>query len=257
MNYIIKTLITVALVLSYVLANDEGVVRAQLAPIIKCKDCGERGDKKKKEEKTTKEKVPKYVSRCKKEASKKKVKESNKASKDRCIDLIVIHATGGPTCKCEVKVEEGKKCPVDKEYYIRIPTYKKVKNIKSNIKKGYGYHYVIGKNGFPYVWEAEEVEVNHAYGHNPYSIGIALVNDGDGEDKVTPAQWSRLVAMLKNLLKTYDLQPTDVMSHSQIDKRYFKCAGKKYKFKIDPGGEDGASSGNFDWAKLRKEIARK
>ncbi|NEX19659.1 N-acetylmuramoyl-L-alanine amidase [Thiorhodococcus mannitoliphagus] len=159
----------------------------------------------------------------------------------REIDLIVIHATGGPGCKQgKLWHAPGGTLTSIRRYFAKNP----------NI----GYHYLIGRDGTIVAGTPESRIAHHARGHNKGSIGIELVNDGDGRDPFPEAQIDALIGLLKRLDRTYDISPSQVKGHSELDNRSFECGGRRYKQKIDPGGAFPGSAGNFPWSRVRDAL---
>lgn len=159
----------------------------------------------------------------------------------RAIDLIVIHATGGPGCKHgKLWHSPGGSLESMRRYFASNP--------------GIGYHYLIGRDGTILAGAPEERIAHHARGHNERSIGIELINDGDGRDPFPEAQISALIDLLRRLARTHGVSADQVRGHSEIDRRSFVCGGRRYKQKIDPGGEYPGSRGNFPWARVRRAL---
>lgn len=159
----------------------------------------------------------------------------------RTIDTLVIHATGGPGCRNgRLWHAPGGTLESNLRHFASHP--------------GLGYHYLIGRDGTTAAGVPEAQVAAHAKGHNQTSIGIELVNDGDGKDPFPPAQIDALIELLKRLVTTYRLTPADIRSHSEIDRRTFECGGRHYKLKIDPGGEFPGSKGNFPWRQVRDAL---
>ncbi|EXJ15680.1 N-acetylmuramoyl-L-alanine amidase [Imhoffiella purpurea] len=159
----------------------------------------------------------------------------------RPIDLIVIHATGGPGCRD------------DRLWHAPGGT------LESNVRHfanhpDISYHYLIGRDGETVAGVAESEVAHHVRGHNRNSIGIELVNDGNGKDPFPPAQINALMGLLDRLLLRYRLTPDRIRGHSELDRSAFECGGKRYKRKIDPGGEYPGSTGNFPWKRIRESL---
>ena len=95
-----------------------------------------------------------------------------------------------------------------------------------------GYHYVIRIDGKLETGRNLNVAGAHVAGHNSDSIGICLV----GRDSFAYEQYHNLCVLLKDLMKQFNLKPSDVYGHREFDK------GK-------------ACPGNLDLDKLRKDIA--
>ncbi|NEV61016.1 N-acetylmuramoyl-L-alanine amidase [Thiorhodococcus minor] len=159
----------------------------------------------------------------------------------REIDLIVIHATGGPGCKQgKLWHAPGGTLSAIRRYFASNP----------NIS----YHFLIGRDGTIVTGTPETQIAHHARGHNSHSIGIELVNDGNGKDPFPEAQIETLIGLLERLARTYHIGPSQVRGHSELDDRSFDCGGKRYKQKIDPGGEFPGSEGNFPWKRVRDAL---
>jgi N-acetylmuramoyl-L-alanine amidase len=163
------------------------------------------------------------------------------ACEARPIDLIVIHATGGPDCR-QGRLWHAKGGTLESN----------LRHFSANPQ--IGFHYLIGRDGKTVAGAPESKIANHALGHNQTSIGIELVNDGDGKDPFPGAQVDALIRLLKRLATTYGLSVEQTKSHSEIDERAFVCGGKSYKRKIDPGGEYPGSPGNFPWQRVRDAL---
>ncbi|NKN34353.1 N-acetylmuramoyl-L-alanine amidase [Marichromatium bheemlicum] len=161
----------------------------------------------------------------------------------RDIDLVVIHATGGPGCKAgRLWHSGGGTLASNQRHFARTP--------------GISYHYLIGRDGTTVAGTPVAQVAHHARGHNAHSIGIELVNDGDGRDPFPEPQIQALIVLLRPLLVTYDLSPAQVRGHGELDTRSFVCGGRRYKSKVDPGGAYPGFSGNFPWRRLREALAR-
>lgn len=164
-------------------------------------------------------------------------------SEARDIDLIVIHATGGPGCRQgKLWHAPGGTLSAIRRYFASNP----------NIS----YHYLIGRDGTIVPGTPEAQVAHHARGHNRSSIGIELVNDGDGKDPFPEAQIDALIGLLQRLTRAYHIAPARVRGHSELDDRSFECGGRRYKQKIDPGGEYPGSKGNFPWKRVRDALRR-
>lgn len=136
---------------------------------------------------------------------------------------VIIHAIGGPTCK------DGKvvftPAPGNTERWVKFFRNHAV----------LGIHYVIDKKGVVGTGIPENQVANHALGHNRYSIGIELVNRGDGNDPYTEEQLDALVGLLRKITKKWGLSEEAIKTHAGVDKRYFECNGIQVKKKQDPG----------------------
>ena len=111
------------------------------------------------------------------------------------IDMIVIHAISGPKCDQNGRIEFTGAPPVegnDAEFYLA-----KMEGDHRQVS----IHYVIGRNGDRAAGVPENVIAYHAGNPdvNGRSIGVELVNDGDGEDPFPSAQIEALVKLIKEL----------------------------------------------------------
>jgi N-acetylmuramoyl-L-alanine amidase len=159
----------------------------------------------------------------------------------RDIDLIVVHATGGPGCKLgRLWHAPGGSLEAIRQHFEIHPEI--------------GYHYLIARDGTTLTGVPEDAIAHHARGHNSHSIGIELINDGNGKDPFPDAQIEALIELLRRLVRGYGLTPEQIQSHSAVDDRSFLCGGRRYKQKIDPGGEYPGSQGNFPWKRVRDAV---
>ena len=152
--------------------------------------------------------------------------KSNANSKIRpvAVDSIVLHAVGGPYCKHGRVVYSG--APGDANRW----------RIFFEQHKLLGIHYIVDRRGRVLSSISVDRVANHALGWNERSIGIELVNDGDGREQITNLQWSAALELVKQLIVRYpNITASRVFRHSDIDRRTFGCAGARVKQKQDPG----------------------
>jgi N-acetylmuramoyl-L-alanine amidase len=137
--------------------------------------------------------------------------------------IIVIHAIGGPSCKADGTLfsKVGGNAESWKLYFAKDPTL--------------SIHYIVDREGGVAADVPDDEIANHALGNNSHSIGIELVNDGDGKDPYPAAQLDALAKLVSGLLTRYYLTPADLRTHEEIDTRTFTCHGQKIKTKQDPG----------------------
>lgn len=165
------------------------------------------------------------------------------ATPAREIDLVVIHATGGPGCKAgRLWHSGGGTLESNRRHFARNP--------------GISYHYLIGRDGTTVTGTPVAEVAHHARGHNARSVGIELVNDGDGRDPFPEVQIQALIALLRPLLAAHDLTPAQIRGHGELDTRSFVCGGRRYKSKVDPGGAYPGFEGNFPWSRVREALMR-
>jgi N-acetyl-anhydromuramyl-L-alanine amidase AmpD len=135
---------------------------------------------------------------------------------------IVIHAIGGPYCDGG----ELKWSPAGKRsaahwiaWFARQPEK--------------GIHYVIDREGGIAAGIPETEVAFHATVENPRTIGIELVNDGDGKDPFTAKQVAALTELVRSLRAKYKIAPERVLRHSDVDKR--RMEGCDFPRRVDPG----------------------
>ena len=146
------------------------------------------------------------------------------------IDLIVIHTIGGPTCRDgEVYFTPA---PHDAAFWRDWFLDQDDKSI----------HYVIGREGDiaqqrPELRTAGHVSFGGVIQHvNRRSIGIELVNRGDGIDPFPEAQLAATRALVADIAARYSLPPESLVTHTALDTRMqADCGGVPLRRKLDPG----------------------
>jgi len=149
------------------------------------------------------------------------------------IQHIVIHATGGPDCNAKRSFRSGTLAGIiqyftDNQHRISI-------------------HYIIDRNGDVVRMVPEQQIAHHVRGHNANSIGIELINDGDGHDQFAAAQITALIALLRELLPRYQLTAAALKSHAELDDSWLDCGKQRIKRKQDPGAA-------FPWQQVKQEL---
>ncbi len=139
------------------------------------------------------------------------------------VSRVIIHSIGGPSCRNGVVVYSD--ASGDAGRWIRF----------FNAHRTLGIHYVIDKNGRVEAGVPENQMANHAKGNNSDSIGIELVNRGDGVDEYSENQLGMLVAALRSIMRRWGIPKSAIVGHSSVDTRYFECGGRRIKTKPDPG----------------------
>lgn len=146
------------------------------------------------------------------------------------IDMIVLHTIGGATCKAGqvVFTSASGSAIFWRDWFVR-QTDKSI-------------HYVIGRDGQIAQQRPDLKTAGHVSYHgilprvNDRSIGIELVNRGDGNDPFPEAQLAALNNLLGALARAYDLGPDDLRTHEELDPRMQPdCGGKPLRRNIDPG----------------------
>jgi N-acetyl-anhydromuramyl-L-alanine amidase AmpD len=137
----------------------------------------------------------------------------------RPIDMIVIHAISGPKCNAGGRVEYTLAPPVagnDAEFYL------------AKMEMGHrqvSIHYVVGRRGDVAKGIAENIVAYHAGNPdvNGRSIGIELVNDGDGKDPFPTPQIDALVKLIKEIRGRYSIPLAGIVRHADVDQRLCTC----------------------------------
>ena len=152
----------------------------------------------------------------------------NSKVRNTAIDAIVLHAIAGPYCnKGIVRYSSAKSGLVFwKGFFERHAVV--------------GIHYIIDRDG-SIVSSIDEGRVaNHAIGWNQRSIGVELINKGDGVESYPKAQILSLELLVRQLMVKYPkIKLENIVRHSDIDARSFVCGSQSIKQKQDPGQEFG------------------
>lgn len=159
----------------------------------------------------------------------------------RAVDSVIVHSLGGPDCR------DGRRFyrHVDGDARQWIATFTRLPIVS--------IHYVIGRDGVVVAGVPESFAATHATGWNQRSIGIELVNDGDGIDPFPPVQVDALVRLVRELRTRHPgIAASRVLRHSDVDRRSFAVdqhgAGcDAYRRKEDPGAA-------FPWDAFRAAI---
>lgn len=118
----------------------------------------------------------------------------------RAVDCIILHHTGGSSAAgalAELRRQSGRRVSA---------------------------HYLINPLGIVYqlvddaraAWHAGRAELDGDPHVNARSIGIELVNPGDGVTPFPPAQIDSLVALLCHLCHAYSIPPQRVLGHRDV-----------------------------------------
>lgn len=136
--------------------------------------------------------------------------------------MVVLHSTGGPTCD-----KDGKP--------IWVPAGELRENLQViEAHPRLGIHFMIGRDGTVVASVPETQVAHHVFSHSERSLGIELVNDGDGRDVYPEAQISALVELLRTLVRRYAIGPSGIKRHSDLDNGRLACAPGRRR-KVDPG----------------------
>jgi N-acetylmuramoyl-L-alanine amidase len=139
------------------------------------------------------------------------------------INMVVIHATGGPTCDAKTgrPIWVGAGTLADNMRTIEAhPTL--------------GIHHMIDRDGSQRTSVPESQIAHHVFRYSARSIAIELINDGDGVDPFPPAQLAALVTLLHGIVQRHGLTAADVVRHSDLDLSPMACDRSRRR-KVDPG----------------------
>lgn len=147
----------------------------------------------------------------------------------RPVDAVIVHSLGGPDCRAGVPFFRT----IDGDARHWMATFNRLPIVS--------IHYVIDRAGQVEAGVPEQVAATHATGWNQRSIGIELVNNGDGRDPFPPAQIDALVALVTALRQRHPaITPARVLRHSDVDRSTFPAATHgeactAFRRKLDPG----------------------
>ena len=141
----------------------------------------------------------------------------------QAIDMVVIHSTGGPTC------DAGTGTPI----WVGAGTLEEnLRKIEADPKLG--IHYMIDRDGTLRASVPEDQVANHVFHYSGQSIGIELINDGDGHDPFPEAQLASLVKLLRDIKQRRGITRDGVKRHSDLDHALLFCDITQRR-KVDPG----------------------
>jgi N-acetylmuramoyl-L-alanine amidase len=146
------------------------------------------------------------------------------------IDLIVVHSIGGPTCRdgAIYFTPANSSAVFWRDWFLG--------------EGGKSIHYVIGRDGDIAQQRPELRTAGHvSFGGimtqvNRRSIGIELVNRGDGIEPFPEAQITALSALVADIAARYSLPPDALVTHAALDDRMQPdCGGEPLRRNLDPG----------------------
>jgi hypothetical protein len=161
---------------------------------------------------------------------------------------VILHATGGPSCDPAVAFVSGTLDGIVRYFETR--------------DDGVSIHYVIGRDGTLVSMVPEDRIASHALGNNDDSLGIELINNGDGADPYPQPQLDVIEALVVTILAANELTAADITTHAAVDDRFIECveqedgttrevvnrAGRGVRRSQDPGA-------NFPLEALRERVA--
>ncbi|TCT21303.1 N-acetylmuramoyl-L-alanine amidase [Thiobaca trueperi] len=156
--------------------------------------------------------------------------------REQTVRQVVIHATGGPDC--------------DPLRRFRGDTLDGIVGHFLRHQGRISIHYIIGRDGEVVRMVPESMVAYHTRGQNADSIGIELINDGDGQDPFADAQIAALTSLLRDILDRYGLTGSDIRTHAELDDSSLTCNGKQIKRKQDPGPA-------FPWTALQRQLKQR
>jgi N-acetylmuramoyl-L-alanine amidase len=141
----------------------------------------------------------------------------------QAIDMVVIHSTGGPTC------DAGTGKPI----WVGSGTLdENLRNIEAHPRLG--IHYMIDRDGTMRASVPEDEVANHVFHYSGQSIGIELINNGDGLDPFPEAQLASLVKLLRDIKQRRGIARDGIKRHSDLDHALLSC-DRTQRRKVDPG----------------------
>ncbi|HEY9857191.1 MAG TPA: N-acetylmuramoyl-L-alanine amidase [Stenomitos sp.] len=111
-------------------------------------------------------------------------------------------------------------------------------------------HYIVGKDGTivqsvpdgKRAWHAGVSSFQGRGDVNDFSLGIEIVNKGDGKDPYTASQYNALINLVAWMCQTYHIPVSRITSHKDV---------------ALPKGRKNDPSPNFDWDRVRKGVEAK
>jgi N-acetylmuramoyl-L-alanine amidase len=160
----------------------------------------------------------------------------------RSVDALIVHSLGGPDCRAGTRFYRA----VTGDARAWMATFNRLPVVS--------IHYVVDRDGRVEAGVPEDIAATHATGWNQRSIGIELVNNGDGRDPFPPPQIKALVTLARAVMARHPgIRPERVLRHSDVDRSTFPsdrfgegCAA--YRRKEDPGDA-------FPWDAFRAALA--
>ncbi|MEP7119220.1 MAG: peptidoglycan recognition family protein [Acidobacteriota bacterium] len=168
--------------------------------------------------------------------------KSTGTARRRAIDAVIVHSLGGPDCADGAVFH--KQITGDAASWIAAFARLPIVSI----------HYVIGRDGTVAAGLPEALAAAHAIGWNQRSVGIELVNNGDGADPFPAPQVAALVHLVREIRARHPRVALErVLRHSDVDVTMFPaatygtaCSG--FRRKLDPGDA-------FPWAAFKAALA--
>ena len=97
-----------------------------------------------------------------------------------------------------------------------------------------GIHYMIDRDGTTRASVPENRVAHHVYRYSGRSVGIELINEGDGVDAFPEPQLAALVQLLRELRQRHGIARDGIRRHSDVDQTRMPCDRSRRR-KLDPG----------------------
>lgn len=169
---------------------------------------------------------------------------SNGHPRRRPVDAVIVHSLGGPDCSNGSRFFKQ----IDGDASTWARTFAKLPLVS--------IHYVIDREGVVESVIPEAMAASHAVGWNQRSIGIELVNNGDGVDPFPRPQIGALLRLIESIRSRHpDVAVERVLRHSDVDRTTFSAArhGRRcsaFRRKLDPGDA-------FPWDDFKRTLAQR
>jgi N-acetyl-anhydromuramyl-L-alanine amidase AmpD len=141
---------------------------------------------------------------------------------------IILHSIGGPECvDGAVTFRPIPRREDDADFWQQMLLRAPVADA----------HFVIGRSGTvrPVIPPTEIA--NHAVGVNDVTIGIEMVNRGDGIEPYPGEQIEALVGLIRKVRSDFPkITIENIARHSDLDQRTCKCGNTTYARRQDPSG---------------------
>ena len=160
----------------------------------------------------------------------------------RVVDAVIVHSLGGPDCRQGTPFFRR----IDGDARTWIATFARLPIVS--------IHYVVGRDGRVEAGIPESMAASHAVGWNQRSIGVELVNNGDGADPFPAPQVAALVQLVGEIRTRHPaVTAARVLRHSDVDRSTFPAARygegcTAFRRKLDPGDA-------FPWTAFQAALA--
>jgi N-acetylmuramoyl-L-alanine amidase len=151
------------------------------------------------------------------------------------VDTLVIHAIGGPECS------------KDNKNVIFRPVKGDAKTWKRYFEEHavLGIHWIVDREGVVVSSIPEDQIANHANAANRSSVGIELVNNGDGVEPYPEVQVKAAQELARKIIARWKIPVSNVFRHSDLDRGPpLPCGSPR---KVDPGPK-------FPWDEFRSQL---